>query len=95
MRRDQAVALELAQRGRQHPLTDAVDHAPQLGEPARSAVEQGDREQRPLAGDPIEDLANLAVVAGIPLVRVAVELGIAELPGDVEVPSSIALHDDA
>ena len=78
---DQAVALELAKRDRQHPLADAVDQALQLGEPQRPAVEQGDRQQRPLAGDAVEDLADFAVVAGIPLVRVAVGTGFADVTG--------------
>ena len=32
-------------------------------------------EQRPLVGDPVEDLADLAVLAGVPLERVVVALG--------------------
>ena len=33
----------------------------------RPALEQRDGEQRPLVGDPVEDLPDLAVVAGVPL----------------------------
>ena len=68
--RHEPVALELAQRDGQHPLRDPVDLAPQLVEAQRAPFEQRDRQQRPLVRDAVEDLAHLAALAGVPLVRV-------------------------
>jgi hypothetical protein len=65
--RHEPVALELAQRDREHALADPVDPPLQLGEAQRPLLEQRDRQQRPLVGDAVEDLADLAVVAGVPL----------------------------
>jgi hypothetical protein len=67
---DEPVALQLAQCDGEHALADPVDLAPQLGEPQLPTVEQGDDQQRPLVGYPVEDLADLAVLARVPLVRV-------------------------
>jgi hypothetical protein len=64
---DDPVALELAQGAREHALADAVDLALELREPHDTALEQGDREQRPLVRDPVEDLADLATLPRVPL----------------------------
>ena len=76
---------------REHPLADAVDLAAQLGEAQRPAVEQGDHEQRPLVGDAVEDLADLAVLPGVPLESSRLGDGTAAVTGDFEVPSSMPL----
>ena len=39
------------------------------------SVEQRDDEQRPLVGDPVEDLADLAALPGVPLERVVGQVG--------------------
>ena len=70
---NQAFALELAEREREHALTDPLDLAAQFAEPARAVGEKADDEQRPLVRDPVEDAAELA--GGIGLV-----LGIAGVP---------------
>jgi hypothetical protein len=46
----------------------------ELGEAERAALQQRDDQQRPLVGDPVEDLADLAVLPGVPLegIRVGV-----------------------
>jgi len=67
---DQAVALELAQGHGQHPLADPVHQPLELGEAQRPVLEQRDHQQRPLVGDPVEDLTNLASLAHVPLDRV-------------------------
>src|SRR5579871_911499 len=55
----QSVALEVAQRLRQHLLRDAADHAPQLVEAAVLSLGQdADNQRRPLVGDAIEDQAR-------------------------------------
>ena len=43
----------------------------QLGETQRSVLQQRDDQQRPLVGHPVQDLTDLAVLAGVPLVGVA------------------------
>ena len=67
---DEPVALKLPQCDGEHPLAHPVDRTFQLGEAHGAAVEQRDGEQRPLVGDAVEDLADLAVLAGVPLVGV-------------------------
>jgi hypothetical protein len=44
-------------------------------------LEQRDDEQGPLVGDPVEDLADLAALARIPLEDVVVEVGIRAVTG--------------
>jgi hypothetical protein len=70
----------VAERDREHSLADAVDLAPQLGEAHRAVLEQRDDEQRPLVGDPVEDLADLAALARVPLERVVREVGSRAVP---------------
>ncbi len=69
---DQTVPLELAQGDGQHPLADAIDLPAQLVEAQDTLVEQGDHEHGPLVGDPVEDLANFAILACIPLKDVVI-----------------------
>jgi hypothetical protein len=66
----------LPQRHSQHALADAVDLTTKFAEAKCLLLEQGDHQQRPLVGDSIEDLANLAVFPGIPLERVVTAIGI-------------------
>jgi hypothetical protein len=70
---DEAFALELADPEGEHALADPVDLATQFADPARAVGENADDEQRPLVGDPIEDVAELAGgigigIAGVPRV---------------------------
>jgi len=63
--RKQAVALEVSQCRRQHPLRNPRDASLQLREPGsrcRPLLEHGDDEQAPLVTDPVQDFAKLAVV---------------------------------
>jgi hypothetical protein len=62
---DEPVALEVPERLGEHALADAVDLALELGEPQGPALEQRDGQQRPLVGDPVEDLSDVAVMAGV------------------------------
>jgi hypothetical protein len=57
---DQAVPLELTHGQGEHALADAVDLASQLGEAPRAAPEQLDDEQRPLVGQAVEEVPDLA-----------------------------------
>src|SRR5690606_35964579 len=57
---DEPVALQPAERAGEHPLADAVDRPPQLGEPAGAAAEQLDHQQRPLVGQAVEQVAQRA-----------------------------------
>ena len=54
------VPLELTHGQGQHALADPVDLASQLGEAPRAAPEQLDHEQRPLVGQAVEQVPNLA-----------------------------------
>ena len=62
---DEALAFELADREREHALADPVDLAAQFAEPARAVGEKADDEQRPLVGDPVEDVAELTGGIGL------------------------------
>ncbi len=56
---EDTVTLEVAQRQGQHPLADAVDLALELTEAEHAVAEQLDDEERPLVGEPVEQLAQL------------------------------------
>jgi hypothetical protein len=56
----QAVALEVAQRQRQHPAADPFDRTLQLGEPHRPPRGLQQDADRPLAADPVDDLQHRA-----------------------------------
>jgi hypothetical protein len=60
--RHQAVALQPAQGQRQHPLRDAVDHALQLIEAARSVAQQHDDQHAPFVADPRQHRGHAAAV---------------------------------
>src|SRR3979490_2098591 len=55
---DDAVALEVAQRDREHALADARYRAADVHEASGAAVEQVDDEQRPFVADAVEDVAG-------------------------------------
>ena len=73
---------------REHALADAVDLAAQLGEAQRAPIEQRDDQQRPLVGDAVEDLADLAVLARVPL---EASCSTVPVPGSDRVPSKCRL----
>jgi hypothetical protein len=62
--RDESVPFEIAERLRQHFLTDAADGALQVGEAARLAIEGIEDHERPLVGDGLEDIADLLGLDG-------------------------------
>jgi len=55
---DDAVALEVAQRDREHALADARYRAADVHEAPGAAVEQVDHEQRPFVADAVEHVAG-------------------------------------
>src|SRR5438874_9997635 len=55
---DDAVALEVAQRDREHALADARYRAADVHEAPGAAVEQVDHEQRPFVADAVEQVAG-------------------------------------
>lgn len=59
---DQRVALEAAQRQREHPLRDSIDRTPKLVEPQRTIAKDGNDENAPFVADPFEHVANGAIV---------------------------------
>lgn len=58
--REQPIALEVPERNGQHSVADLADLTVQLGEPATARPEELDDEQRPLVGQAIEKIADLA-----------------------------------
>src|SRR5712691_4872082 len=56
---DDAVAFEMAQRHREHALTDVGQRASDVHEPPGPAVQEGNDEHRPLVADAVEDVAHL------------------------------------
>src|ERR1700730_17078722 len=55
---DDAVALEMAQRHREHALADVGQRASDVHEALGPAVQEGDDEHRPLVANAVEDVAD-------------------------------------
>ena len=66
---DEAIALELAKRQRQHALADAFDLPPKFGEAPGALVEHRNHQDRPLVPDPVQDLPDLQGLRGIAIAR--------------------------